>query len=366
MAQYTMSEAASIENLYQAAFQSSRGVKWKYTVQDYMRHVFKQILYAQHCLTIEKDVRKKLSYFTVCERGKVRYIAAPKFSERVIQKSIAQNILIPAIEPTFTPGCGANVKGRGTDYSLIRLKRQLADHYNKFGQNGYILLMDFSNYFGSINHEVIKRQVLRLPIDDKIKRFLFLQIERDGIEGLGLGSEPNQALAVSLPSPLDRLGERWPGIKYSGRYMDDSYYIAQDKQTLQEFLKAATSMCNSLGITINTKKTQIVKLSRGFVFLKKRFHYTNTGKIVVRPIRKNVTRARRKIKKLAGLVKSGKMTVEQAINSYASIRGSFVRKHDTGKKVGKTRLRMNTYKTVKNLDELFYDLMIEAMQAEKE
>lgn len=271
MAQYTMSNAASLENLYQAAFQSSRGVKWKYTVQDYMRHIFKQIFYAQNCLMNEKDVRKKLSYFIICERGKVRYIAAPKFSERVIQKSITQNILIPVIEPTFTPGCGANIKGRGADYSLIRLKQQLADHYNKFGQNGYILLIDFSNYFGSISHEVIKNQVCKLPVDDKVKRFLFLQIDRDGKEGLGLGSEPNQILAVSLPSPLDYLGERWVGIKYSGRYMDDSYYIAQDKQTLQEFLKAATNLCNSLGITINTKKTRIIKLSRGFVFLKNVF-----------------------------------------------------------------------------------------------
>lgn len=169
---------------------------------------------------------------------------------------------------------------------------------------------------------------------------------------MGLGSEPNQAIAVALPSPLDRLGERWPGILYSGRYMDDSYYIATDKKILHNFLKEAYNVCSALGITINEKKTQIIKLSRGFTFLKKVFRYSSTGKIIITPSRKSVKRMKRKMRKIAILVYEGKMEFEQAQLSYLSFRGSLSRKQ--GDK--KTRFRMNSYQTVRSLDKMFYEL----------
>lgn len=300
----------------------------------------------------EIDIRKSLSHFTIVERGKKRYISAPKFSERIIQKSIAQNALIPAIEPTLTTGCAANIKGRGTDYCLIRLKQQLADFYKKHGNNGYILLLDFSNFFGNISHNQAKLLVNKVLTDKQLKKLVYLQIDSNGEIGLGLGSEPNQAIAVALPSPLDRLGERWPGILYSGRYMDDSYFIATDKETLHNFLDEAYAVCSTLGITINEKKTHIIKLSRSFTFLKKVFRYSPTGKIIITPSRKSIKRMKRKMRKLAALVYDERMTFEQAQLSYLSFRGSLCRKK--GDK--KPRFRMNSYQTVRSLDKMFYEL----------
>ena len=86
--------------------------------------------------------------------------------------------------------------------------------------------------------------------------------------------------------------------------MDDSYCIALDKQTLWDALSRIEALCDDLGIIINRKKTRVVKLSRGFVFLKKRFSYGEGEKVVVRPCRSSVTRQRRKLKKQAALVGS--------------------------------------------------------------
>lgn len=348
----TLATAAEMDNLHDAAVKASKGVRWKASVQGYMTHSLRNCLHARRDLLSGRDIRRGFTRFHVIERGKDRAISAPRFPERVIQKSVSRNVLAPAIWPTLTPGCAANMRGRGTDYALMRLKGQLADHHRRHGDGGYILLMDFSDYFGSVDHRSAKELVSRVLLDPSAIRFMHLQIEANGHIGLGLGSEPNQALAVALPSPLDHLGEAWRGIEASGRYMDDSYFIASDKETLWAFLDAAERVCASLGIAINRRKTHVVKLSRGFVFLKKRFRFTPTGRIIVTPIGKSKTRQRHRMKAHARMVADGEMTVAQARTSYMSWRGGLVKKHGDGK----PRLRMDVWHTVRSFDALFQDL----------
>lgn len=355
----TISNAARIDNIHEAARDAAKGVRWKASVQRYMIHSLRNSLYARRDLLAGNDIRKGFVRFHVIERGKDRAIAAPRFSERVIQKAVTRAVMAPAVWPTLTPGCAANMRGRGTDYALMRLKGQLAEHYRRHGAEGYVLLMDFSDYFGTIDHGTALDLVRRTLTDPAAVEFMRLQIEANGRIGLGLGSEPNQALAVAIPSPLDHLGERWHGIEASGRYMDDSYFIALDKETLWRFLDAARALCSSLGITINERKTRVVKLTRGFTFLKKRFRFTESGRIVVTPIPKSLARERRKLRTHARMVAEGSMTLEQAYVSYMSFRGSLERKRGDGR----PRFRMDVHWIVRDFDRLFAELVVGAGQS---
>lgn len=355
----TISNAARLDNIHEAARDAAKGVRWKASVQRYMVHSLRNSLYARRDLLAGNDIRKGFVRFHVIERGKDRAIAAPRFSERVIQKAVTRAVVAPAVWPTLTPGCAANMRGRGTDYALMRLKGQLAEHYRRHGAEGYVLLMDFSDYFGTIDHGTALDLVRRTLIDPAANEFMRLQIEANGRIGLGLGSEPNQALAVAMPSPLDHLGERWRGIEASGRYMDDSYFIALDKDTLWQFLNAARALCASLGITINERKTKVVKLTRGFTFLKKRFRFTESGRIVVTPIPKSLARERRKLRVHSRMVSDGSMTIEQAYVSYMSFRGSLERKRGDGR----PRFRMNVHRVVHDFDRMFVELVVGARQS---
>lgn len=355
----TISNAARLDNIHEAARDAAKGVRWKASVQRYMVHSLRNSLYARRDLLAGNDIRKGFVRFHVIERGKDRAIAAPRFSERVIQKAVTRAVVAPAVWPTLTPGCAANMRGRGTDYALMRLKGQLAEHYRRHGVEGYVLLMDFSDYFGTIDHGTALDLVRRTFIDPAAIEFMRLQIEANGSIGLGLGSEPNQALAVAIPSPLDHLGERWRGIEASGRYMDDSYFIALDKDTLWQFLDAARALCASLGITINERKTKVVKLTRGFTFLKKRFRFTESGRIVVTPIPKSLARERRKLRVHSLMVAEGSMTLEQAYVSYMSFRGSLERKRGDGR----PRFRMNVHRVVRDFDRMFVELVVGASQS---
>lgn len=355
----TISNAACIDNIHEAARDAAKGVRWKASVQRYMTHSLRNSLYARRDLLAGNDIRKGFVRFHVIERGKDRAIAAPRFSERVIQKAVTRAVMAPAVWPTLTPGCAANMRGRGTDYALMRLKGQLAKHYRRHGAEGYVLLMDFSDYFGTIDHGTALDLVRRTLADPAAVEFMRLQIEANGRIGLGLGSEPNQALAVAIPSPLDHLGERWRGIEASGRYMDDSYFIALDKETLWRFLDAARALCSSLGITVNERKTRVVKLTRGFTFLKKRFRFTESGRIVVTPIPKSLARERRKLRIHARMVAEGSMALEQAYVSYMSFRGSLERKRGDGR----PRFRMDVHWIVRDFDRLFVELVVGASQS---
>lgn len=338
----TLEAVADLDNLYDAANGAAAGVRWKSSVQRYMARVIPNIMRARRDLLTGADFRRGFIEFDLFERGKLRHICSVHFSERVIQKSLSRHALAPAIWPTLTEGCTANVKGRGTDYAIRRMKRQLVEHHRKHGTEGYILQVDFADYFANIDHDACKRLIDRAIDDERVKRVMNDQIDAHGSRGLGLGSEPNQILAVALLSPVDHLMLSLPGILASGRYMDDSYCIALEKQTLWDALSRIESLCDDLGIIINRKKTRVVKLTRGFVFLKKRFSYGEGGKVVVRPCRSSVTRQRRKLKKQAALVAQGIMTVEQVNQSYQSWRGSMK--------------RLSAHETVKRMDALYKEL----------
>ncbi len=338
----TLENVASLENLYRAAKESSRGVKWKGSVQRYLIRILRNITKARRDILEGNDISHGFIHFDLWERGKLRHISSVHFSERVIQKSLSQNALVPAIAPTLVNDNSANIKGKGTDFAIMRLKRQLADHYRKHGAEGYILQIDFSDYFANISHDGVKRLVERYLTDPDVIALEFAQIDAQGEKGLGLGSEPNQILAVAFPTTIDHFVLECCEVEAYGRYMDDSYAIHMSKDHLQVVLGAVEVKCSQLGIILNAKKTRIVKLSRGFTFLKKKFSYTETGRVLIRPCRASITRQRRKLKKLAALYRKGTITLEQVERSYQSWRGSI--------------LRLDAYKTVQNMDALYREL----------
>lgn len=67
-------------------------------------------------------------------------------------------------------------------------------------------------------------------------------------------------------------------MKFYERYMDDGLIISRSKEKLRECLAALRRLCAEHGIKLNEKKTQIIKLTRGFTFLKVRFRYGKTAR----------------------------------------------------------------------------------------
>ena len=318
----TLETVADLNSLCKASKQAARGVMWKASTQRYMKDYLRNAVKSRQDLLEGRDICRGFIRFDLWERGKLRHISAVHFPERVVQKSLSQNALVPAIVPTLVSANSANIKGRGTDYALKLLKRHLADHWRRHGREGYILLGDFSDYFARIAHEPVKRQVADALLDPRVVALEHRLIDAQGEVGLGLGSEPNQICAVAHPNRIDHYVAEMLRPEAYGRYMDDFYLIHESKEYPQVCLLLIEHECAKLGIALNPRKTRVVKLTRGFTWLKKRIFYTETGRIVMKPCRDSITRERRKLKKMARMVAEGVMTPEQVQQSYQSWRGS--------------------------------------------
>lgn len=338
----TFERMIDLNSLYKAQKEAARGVAWKASTQRYQIDWLLNINRMSNDLASGRDICKGFHRFTITERGKQRDIASVHFSERVPQKSLSQNVLIPSLKPTLIDRNAANIKGKGVSYSLKCLKRDLDRHYRKHGDEGYICLIDFSNYFANIDHDAVKSMISGSVSDERARELSLHFVDVQGDRGLGLGSEPNQIEAVSLPNPIDHFATECLGVEAYGRYMDDSYMIHTDKEYLSLCLDLIRMKCDDLGIVINERKTRIVKLSRGFVFLKKRIFYGENGRIVIRPCRDSIVRERRKLKKQAALVAEGKMSYEDARASFVSWRGSVV--------------NLDAHETIASMDALFNQL----------
>lgn len=346
--------------LSRAAEDATKGVKYKASVQRYMLRRLTNVADLNEKLMYHKDIRKGFICFNLMERGKLRKIMSVHFSERVPQKSLNQNALIPVLTRSLIHDNGASQKGKGTGFAMKRLVKHLRQHYRNHGREGYILLIDFSDYFGSIDHEIAKQIICRAFDDSGIiwLSHLFIDAyyefnlrrkkipEEEAHKGLGLGSEINQTIAISVPNSLDHFVKEMLRIKSYGRYMDDSYLIHESKEYLEYCLVEIRKICSELKIKINEKKTGIVKLSHGFTFLKTKVYLTDTGKIIRLPCHNAVVRERRKLKKQKKLVDEGIMTFNDVRYSYGSWKGSM--KH------------RNAGKTIRSMDKLFDSLFIES------
>lgn len=325
--------------LYRAQREAARGVNWKTSTQRYRIDWLINNQRAKSKVLEGEEVCKGFHEFDVIERGKLRHIQSVHFSERVIQKSLTQNVYVPTMRPCYIYDNSANIKGKGTAFAIKRVKQALVRHYRKYGTEGYALQADFKSFFASIPHERTKQFIEQHIDDPRVVELGKHFIDFQGSVGLGLGSEPNQILAVGFPDAIDHLIRDRCGVEYYGRYMDDLIVIDHDKLTLQIVLALLRDMVCRIGLTLNDKKTHIVKLSNGFTFLKTKYSYTSTGKVLMRPSRESITRERRKIKAHARMVREGKMSYAQALQSYQSWRGS--------------KLRLNAHGAILRMDALF-------------
>ena len=341
--EYSFERVSGLNELDKAARLAARGVSWKASVQRYKMHQMTNVYKAHMDLINGVDIRRGFNQFYIVERGKTRFIQAVNFPERVIQKSLCRNALIPVMTRSLIYDNGASREGKGTHFALRRMKKHLARHYRRHGRNGGILLIDLHDFFASISHEKVKELYLSKFTDKRLLNLVFSLIDAFD-NGLGLGSEVSQISAVAYPDKIDHYIKEMLRVKGYARFMDDSYLIHEDVGFLRRCLEKIEAMYKELGIELNKRKTRICDLKHGFSFLKTRVFITKTGHIVMKACREAITRERRKLKKHAKMLREKVLTFEDVRTSYASWRGSMVHK--------------DAHRTILHMDGLFNKLFI--------
>ena len=303
--------------------------------------------------------------FVLHERGKIRFVTNNKMVDKAVNHMICDEILTPCLQRFLIHDNGASQKGKGVSFHRKRFEKHLRDYFRKHGTNdGYILLGDFSGFYANIRHskcrEVLEyfltrsgfhREDLRITwnilteifrtfrvdvsrfSDEEIRAMYTGKVDamlNYGIDknlltgkkflnkGVDIGNQTSQNIGVIFPYRLDNYAKIVAGIHGYGRYTDDFYAIAPDKETLKNLLAKLKVIAKDFGIIIHERKTRIVKLSGFYRHLQNGYSLTETGRVIRKINPKSITRERRKLKAYKRLLDAGKITYSEIENIFKS------------------------------------------------
>jgi hypothetical protein len=292
----------------------------------------------------------------------------------IAQHALCDGVLVPELVQYLIHDNGASQTGKGISFTRRRFEQHLRQHYRRYGTDGYVLMIDFRKFFDNIKHNMLIEKI-RKRIDDEhtielIRKIMsaceidvsysddphiidqvfnsleYEKIPRDKLTGqrwmkksLGIGLPISQIAGIYFPTEIDTYCKTVMQCHGYDVYMDDRIIIHPDKEYLKTVLDGIRKISQRLGLHINEHKTQIVKISHGFTFLKTRYIITESGKIIRKIPRPVVVRQRRKMKKLAQIAAAGGMTLGQFRHQYISWRGD--------------KRRYNAHITLTTMDKLY-------------
>lgn len=325
-------ELSTLDKLNKAFRECSRISSWKESVQRYKMNLIVNNLQLQEDLRNGTYVVSPTTDFDLNERGKLRHIEAPSIRDRIAQKVLCQEILIPQLTKPLIYDNYASLKNRGTSFARKRicvlLQRFLRKH-----NNGYVLQIDIKSYFDSVDHTVLKQMIhKRLNESEEVMDLIdyIIDTSSESDKGLNLGSEAPQIFAIYYLSPVDSYIKTVKGVKYYGRYMDDMFIFGESKEELKQLLNGIKNELSKLHLEVNEKKTHIVKLSHGFTFMQIKYNVDN-GRVTKRLTRKKIVRERRRLKKHKKLLDKNIVDIGYIQNCYLSWRNNVIKEHNACK-----------------------------------
>ncbi|MEA4872166.1 MAG: reverse transcriptase/maturase family protein [Synergistaceae bacterium] len=317
-------QIVDIENLYCAYLAARDKKREKSEVLSYDSHREENLIIAQNELIWHTWSPKPYRQFEVHE-PKRRLIHAPQFSDRVIHHALVR-VIEPLFERKMIFHSFACRKGLGTHNAVATAEMFARKMAAKYGQY-YFLKGDIHHYFPSINHEALKN-IIRRTIRDKDVLWLINKIiDESGFPGVGLpiGTLTSQLFANVYLDSLDHHMKDVLGVKHYLRYMDDFIVFSNDKGELRTLLNETRQwLSDNLKLQLNGK-TRIVSQSEGLDFCGYRIWPAYRL-----PRKRNVTRMRRRMKKLCKRYRRGAIPAENVKAAWASFLGYM--KHCNGHK----------------------------------
>lgn len=195
---------------------------------------------------------------------KERVIVSQNVQDKIVNHLVARYILYPALLPCLLDVNVASRKDMGTSrgLALANLFHQKSKiKYDSY----YILKCDISKFFASINHDILKKKLLR-RIKDKDAIKIVFDIIDSNTEGLFIGSMTSQILAIFYLNDLDHFIKETLKIRYYVRYQDDFLLFHPSKDYLKYCLSEITKFLDKEKLHLNAK-TRIFKNSNNFLFL---------------------------------------------------------------------------------------------------
>lgn len=201
--------------------------------------------------------------------GTQRPLGIPTVKDRVVQQAV-RNIIEPIFEPNFHPSSYGYRPNCSCQKAVAKAERFL----NKW-ELEYVVDMDLSKCFDTLNHELIIKSINEKISDGKVLRLIrtFLEsgiLEDGAFEETPIGSPQGRVISPLLMNIyMDKFDKKMmeKGIRIV-RYADDILVFAKSESEAGRYRTIATNILqNELKLTVNSKKTHITNVYKGVPYL---------------------------------------------------------------------------------------------------
>ncbi len=199
-----------------------------------------------------------------------RPLGIPTIEDKVMQESV-RRVLNPIYEEDFKPFSYGFRSGRSAHQAIEYLFREVS-----FGKMHYIIDADIKNYFGKINHGML-RDFLDKRVKDGVIRKMIDKWLKAGIMESGNISYPNEGTPQgSVISPLlsniylhyvldewfsEQIQPLLKGKSFIVRYADDFVLGFSDKSDADRVMEVLPKRFAKHGLTLHAEKTKLIDLN---------------------------------------------------------------------------------------------------------
>jgi RNA-directed DNA polymerase len=201
--------------------------------------------------------------------GKTRLLGIPTVRDRVVQQALL-NVLQPIFDPGFHPSSYGYRPNRSCHKAVAKAERFM----NRYGLS-YVVDMDLSKCFDTLDHELILEGVNRKVSDGSvlklIRKFLRAGVMKDSeFEETEIGSPQGGVISPLLMNIyLDSFDQemKQKGIRIV-RYADDLLLFAETYSKASEYGRMATEILEKdLKLRVNKEKTHQTSAEQGVPYL---------------------------------------------------------------------------------------------------
>lgn len=327
--------------LWDSMMKCKCGVMWKCSVANFVLNGVREIGRLSDELLNGEYHERPHKYFTITSPKK-RDIMSISFRDRVYQRSLNDVAIYPVMIRSFIHDNCACQKGKGTDFARDRFKCHLQRFYRKHGRDGYVLKLDIRGYYPNMRHDAVKDKFRRYLDENVYDKASAILDSFPGDVGFNPGSQIIQIAGISLLDDLDHYVKERLRVKYYVRYMDDILIIGESKEELLKIKEVIRKELSKIGFELHEEKSKVISLLKEVLFLGFKYRITETGRVlmIVDPAR--VRAERKKLFRLVGLAKQGKISKEKVDQCYQSWRSH--------------ALKGNSWKLIQRMDRYYRNL----------
>lgn len=249
--------------------------------------------------SMEYEISKSKTFCVT--RPKLREVFCAAFRDRIVHHLLAIKFA-DILEGEMTEKAYACRVGKGTDYGIADVKKEIKRVSDNYTKEAWVLKCDLQGFFMSIDrsllYSLLENVIIEKYHESDIEWWLWLwkkvvlhdptkKCVRVGDlslwdklpankslftcgygKGLPIGNLPSQLLANLLLSSYDKLMiERVGKNGGYGRYVDDFVVISRDKKLLLNILQESRNyLLEELGLTLHPRKVILQRTSSGVMF----------------------------------------------------------------------------------------------------